>query len=439
MVLDPWQRHVMDVGLSQRADDSFAAREVAIIVARQNGKGSILECLALTKALLCDEPLVLWTAHEFATALEGYKRLKDLIGLSHEISSMVEKWYNSSTAVGVDFKNGSRIRFKARTTGSGRGWSASTLICDEAMFLNDSHMSALLPTISAIPNAQIWYASSAALIQSTTLHDLRSRALTKSGTDLAYMEWSASEDCESEDRDAWALANPALGFRLSEKAIETEFQAMSVQAFRRERLSIPDTEQSSTVFTEQMWSACRKPRSTIEGRLTFAVDIPPDRSSASIAVAGLNNAGDIHVEIVDHREGVAWVLGCLTELVKRWRAGQLLLDPGSGSGSLLRDLKDMRIEPRLVSVREIGQASGAFFDAVLEGKMVHLGQEPLDKAVLNAERRPLGDAFAWKRGQMVDASPLVAATLAYWGVQARKSRFQAVNLSAVLAAADSEA
>jgi Phage Terminase len=436
MDLDDWQRYVVDVGLALRSDESFAAREVALVVARQNGKGSILEVLALTKCLVAHEPLVLWTAHEFATALEGYKRLKDLIESSVSLSNRVEKWYNSSTAVGLDFKNGTRIRFKARTTGSGRGWSASTLICDEAMFLNDAHMSALLPTISANPNAQIWYTSSAALIQSSTLHDLRNRALTKTGDDLAYMEWSAPEDCDPEDRAAWAQANPALGYRLSEKAIETEFHAMSPQAFRRERLSIPDTEASSTVFTEDLWASCRDPRSELQGRLIFAVDIPPDRSAASIAVAGLNGKQKIHVEIIDNREGVSWVLPRLRELTARWRAGQLLLDPGSGSGSLLRDLSDLRIEPRMVSVREIGQASGAFYDAVLEGRLAHRGQDELDRAVLSAERRPLGDAFAWKRSIDKDASPLIAATFAFWGVQARK-RSKVVSLAAALAEAES--
>jgi phage terminase large subunit-like protein len=82
LFLDPWQQYVLDIGLATRANKTYAAREVGLIVSRQNGKGSILETLAVAKALIMDEPLILWTAHEFATALEGFRRLRDLIEAS---------------------------------------------------------------------------------------------------------------------------------------------------------------------------------------------------------------------------------------------------------------------------------------------------------------------------------------------------------------------
>jgi hypothetical protein len=40
-------------------------------------------------------------------------------------------------------------------------------------------------------------------------------------------------------------------------------------------------------------------------------------------------------------------------------------------------------------------------------------------ALAGAQKRPLGDAWAWaRRGAGVDISPLVAATLAKWGLGA---------------------
>ena len=37
--LDPWQQHVLEVALNEAADGRWAAFEVCLLVARQNGKG----------------------------------------------------------------------------------------------------------------------------------------------------------------------------------------------------------------------------------------------------------------------------------------------------------------------------------------------------------------------------------------------------------------
>ena len=67
--LDPWQRYVLDVALRVRPDDRWAAFEVALIVARQNGKGAVLEARELAGLFLDlpDEKLILHSAHEFKT------------------------------------------------------------------------------------------------------------------------------------------------------------------------------------------------------------------------------------------------------------------------------------------------------------------------------------------------------------------------------------
>ncbi|MFT2526241.1 hypothetical protein ACMWQA_27725, partial [Escherichia coli] len=44
----------------------------------------------------------------------------------------------------------------ARTKGSGRGFSASTILLDEAQELGFAVLAAILPTLSAIPNSQMW-------------------------------------------------------------------------------------------------------------------------------------------------------------------------------------------------------------------------------------------------------------------------------------------
>jgi hypothetical protein len=69
--------------------------------------------------------------------------------------------------------------------------------------------------------------------------------------------------------------------------------------------------------------------------------------------------------------------------------------------------------------REVAAACGQFYDAVTEQSLSHLDQAPLASALAGAQQRPLGDAWAWARRIVsVDISPLVAATLAKWGLGA---------------------
>jgi hypothetical protein len=69
-----------------------------------------------------------------------------------------------------------------------------------------------------------------------------------------------------------------------------------------------------------------------------------------------------------------------------------------------------------VSGREYAAACGGFYDAVVQGTVVHLDQPVLNAAVAGARKRILGDAWAWGRKGGTDVSPLVAATLARWGL-----------------------
>ena len=94
----------------------------------------------------------------------------------------------------------------------------------------------------------------------------------------------------------------------------------------------------------------------------------------------------------------------------------VVLDPGAAAGSLLPELVEAGIEVTTPTMREVGQACGAFYDAVQGGFLRHLEQEPLDDAVRGAKKRPLGDAWAWDRkNSSIDITPIVSSTLALWG------------------------
>lgn len=79
LFLDPWQQFVLDEMLAFRADGKFSAMEVAAVIPRQNGKGACLEARALAGLFLLDERLILFTAHQFKTAREHFRRIVGLV------------------------------------------------------------------------------------------------------------------------------------------------------------------------------------------------------------------------------------------------------------------------------------------------------------------------------------------------------------------------
>jgi phage terminase large subunit-like protein len=418
LILDPWQRHVITHSLGERRDGKYAAFEVGLLVPRQNGKGAVLEARELAGLFLFGEGLILHSAHEFKTAQEAFRRVLAIVENAPDLRKRVARIRTSHGEEGIELKSGARLRFVARSTGSGRGFTGDTVILDEAYNLSSEGMSALLPTLSARPNPQIWYTSSAGMATSDQLRRVRERGLAGEGKRLAFFEWSSPADVDLDSCEAWAQANPALGIRISEEFIESERDAMDDLGFSRERLGIWFDPSAHMVIDGRKWAALADPTSQVAGPLVFALDATPERSASAIAVAGRRADGIGHVEVVDARSGTGWVVDRVVELQQRHKPAAWLLDPASAAGAWIPALQERGIEPVLVTGREMAQACGALYEDVVENSAFrHLDQPQLNAALSGARKRPVGDAWAWhRRDSGIDISPLVASTLAWHGL-----------------------
>jgi hypothetical protein len=147
------------------------------------------------------------------------------------------------------------------------------------------------------------------------------------------------------------------------------------------------------------------------------VDVSPGSRSASIVAAMWRTDGKPHLEVVAHAPGTEWVAGRCAELAKH-RPLDWVLDPGGPAGALLPDLTAVGLEPRQTSTRDLGQACEAFSSAVATSAVRHLGDPVLSRAIAGAGRRDIGDGlWAWSRRKSeADICPLVAVTLAHWGL-----------------------
>jgi hypothetical protein len=431
--LDPWEELVLRESLGERQDGKWSAFEVGVMVSRQNGKGSILEARELAGLFLLGERLIVHSAHLFDTSLEHFRRLKHLIEGTPEFSRRVKKngIKNSHGEEGIELIGGQRIRFRTRTKGGGRGFSADLLVFDEAMVLPESSHNAILPTLSARPNPQVWYAGSAV---DQWIHEhgvvfagVRERGLEGGQDALAYFEWSAAgvENPQEAadialDRNAWAEANPGFGIRISDEYIENEQRSLTPRGFAVERLGIGDWPRTdgfdTQVIAPETWAARRNVKSAVKDPVRLAFDVSPDRASAAIGIAGKNAEGKWHVEVVDRRRGTGWVVPELIRLLESHGISEPMCDGIGPAGSLVPQLEEKGIDVETLTGREHAEACGAFYDECAEGGLCHIGQESLDSAIKGASQRSLGDAWLWSRkSSATDITPLVACTIALRG------------------------
>lgn len=435
--LDDWQEYALwrSMGMT---DGRWAAFETGLVVPRQDGKTEILvaRCLSALFSETTDSRLSIYTAHEYKTAREVFIRTRQLLDPPRDADPdlvadgrLLDQVKTIRTANGeeaIELHNGRRLRFLARTSGSGRGFTGDLVILDEAYRLNLEQMAALLPTLSARPNPQVYYASMGPMDDSEVQLSIRQRAL-EGGEDLCYLEWSIPDDASIDDVEGWKSSNPAEPHRITIAHMRKERAALGDEEFARERLC-SHTRKHHAVIPADVWFRLADRKSVTVGPVRFAVDIPPERNSASIAVAGSRADERPHIELIEHRPGVEWVQPRLLELLKAHRKSVVVLDPSSAAGSLISGLTAANHKPVLVSGREMAQACGQFYDTAQTGGMAWRPgpHEAVVAAAVDAGRkRPVGDAWAWhRRDTSVDISPLVALTLALYGMQtqARKRR-----------------
>lgn len=430
--LDAWQAFVLEHALRERADGQWAAFEVGLVVPRQNGKGGILEGRELAGLFLLGERLIIHSAHQFDTSLEAFRRLLQLIEETPELEARVQRVSKAHGEEGIELKGRQRIRFRTRTKSGGRGFSGDCVILDEAMILPTTAHGALMPTMSARPNPQLWYTGSA--VDQMIHHDgqvfarVRERGLSGDKS-LAFFEWSIDADDPSQvtatraaDPVSWAEANPALGIRIAEEYVDNERRSMDPRSFAVERLGVgdwPATTDAGGVIDMEAWEGLADRKSVFTGDPWFGFDVAPDRSVASIVAACRRDDGRVHVEIVDRREGSSWVIPRLGELVAKHGPRGVVCDGASPAAALVDGLRAREVFVETLSTREYVSACGQFYDAVDDASLVHLGDRVLAAAVRAGVKRPLVDSWAWsRRSSAADITPLVAVTVAasrLWG------------------------
>lgn len=481
--LYPWQAwlalHALELApgvtvknMHKRADDKplFRFRTVVVLVARQNGKTTVMTAMALFFLYVLQRKLILSTAQDLSMARDTWQSGIDVV---NEVDALQEevafiRTANSQETFGL--KSGGRWIVKPPNRRAVRGRAADLVLVDELR----EHQTwvgwaAISKTVMARPDAQIWGLSNAGDEQSVVLAKLRDIAhellddpdgilasqreviegdvvLTLGDEELpgevkedddqleldvssfGWFEWSSAPDLRPFDRKGWAQANPALGHgMLSERSLAAAATSDPLPVFQAECLCRFPSGRLDGLFPPGSWEDQVDPGSEVGSgeRIVCSVAVASDRSRAVVGIAGYRDDGLVHLGIIAARAGTEWVVPFLTGRIQDVEPPPfecvVVQERGAPESSLIQSMDEAAIPLKLWSGSALAAAWGQLFDEVSRGEdgvVRHRNQPLLTQAALSGQLRALGDGhFPDRRGSRIDVAPLIAIAASMWGLR----------------------
>ena len=447
----PWQEwlaiHALEI-VTEGEQWRFRFRYVLILISRQNGKTFFEVLLNIFFIYGLKSHLVLGTAQNLDTAVETFEDTVELIESVPELKELLQKVYRGAGRRELSISTGDRYKVIAATR-KARGLSSDLIMMDELREqTNWDAWGAVSKTMMARPTAILFGFSNAGDVTSVVLRHLRLQAHAKLGDPdgvasfinlggddiddaIGLFEWSAEPNCAIDDVEQWAQANPSLGFGfLTERALKTAMQTDPESIFRTECLCQWVESRLPEPFPEGSWQGSTDPESYIreDSELFWGVDMSQDRRWTVIAVCGLREDGNYHVELVERRLGTEWAVDWFRERAPKYGEMKLAFqERGAPVSGLAEQICTI---PGVVRMAQGGPNLSAgwnrFYDAVAACapedqrggvKVYHLPQPALDTPGRTCQLRNLGGGIMLpdRVKSPDDIAPLMACVMAYAG------------------------
>lgn len=318
----------------------------------------------------------------------------------------------------IEWANGSRLSVFAPAEDSLHGSATDLVVIDEARFFDARHgdglMGAVLPT-QATRDGQVWIPSTAGGPESLFLArqvEAARAVLGDPDARVALIDYGIGPNVRDGDLlDAVWRAHPAAGQPGGpvRDALAVAYDHMPAWQFAHEYGNRWRTEADVRVLPAPAWAATTTTDPLPPGPVTFAADVPPDRSESFITAC----CGGV-VEVVDVLPAPA-VAGRVLELVDSWGAAAVVVDAAGPAGTVADQLRPVSNRLIVTNTRELQIACTGFYDAVMAGTALHRPHLLLDTAATVAVRRQLGQSWVFSR--IDGGSVLIAASLAHWADQ----------------------
>jgi phage terminase large subunit-like protein len=395
----PYQEYVLKDMLTVDKNDRFVRKFSLLLISRQNGKTFLARMLILTHLLKWNTDVLIMSSNR-SMALETFRQVANALENNDHFKGMVKQIRHANGTESIEMLSGARLDVVAATRDGSRGRSINGLLyIDEVREISPEGYRAAVPVTRAHPNSHTLLTSNAGDAFSTVLNELRERALSSPPKSFGFYEYSAPQYCKITDRAGWAQANPALGYTITEEAIEEAIATSPIENTRTETLCQWIDSLSSPwphgVLEETSDSTLTIP---IGGYTIFGFDVSPSRRNASLVAGQVMADGRIGVGILQTWESQVSVDDLrIAADIKGWAdqyrpkmicydkyATQSIAERLANAGQITQD----------VSGQQFYQACSDLLDGLVNNRVVHNGQDELIKQMNNCAAK-VNDS-AWR-------------------------------------------
>lgn len=449
--LYPWQEwaliHMLEIEGNLTTKWNFRFRTIMILVARQNGKTILSKVIASFFLNVLQVDSVFGTSLSIEKAEEVWESVIEDQERVGELSAEIEKIARQNGGKKLILKGNRTYKVGAPNRRAGRGDSNDLVLLDELReHRNWETWGATIASTNAKPNALVLAFSNAGDPDSVVLRQIRSQAISEitkniedkksfggeDVDDLGLFEWSAEDECDTKDEKQIALANPALGYgKLTLKAIMLEEKLFPENQYRSECLCQTVDSLLPEPFPKGAWNNLLDKESFItpESDLWYGIDMSADRSVVSIAVCGLREDGNYHIECIARRNGLDWAIDWFR--ARALKAPMKLAFQGRGAPicGLAEQICSLQGVIRVpIEGPDLTNGWNRFWDGIANGKPIVDGEQEiggvkiyhLDQPVLNAPAKTMqlknlgnGNSLPDRSKSPDDISPLFACAMAF--------------------------
>jgi phage terminase large subunit-like protein len=413
----PYQEYVLKDMLTVDKKDMWIRKSSLLLISRQNGKTFLARMLILTHLLKWNTDVLIMSSNR-SMALETFRQVANSLENNDHLKGMVKQIRHANGTESIEMLSGARLDVVAATRDGSRGRSINGLLyIDEVREISEEGYRAAMPVTRAHANSHVLLTSNAGDAFSTVLNQLRERALDNPPKSFGFYEYSAPQYCKIDDRAAWAQANPALGYTITEAAIEEAIATSPIENTRTETLCQWIDSLSSPwphgILEETSNSELQIPPG---GYTVFGFDVSPSRRNASLVAGQILPDGKIGVGILQTWESAVSVddLKIAAE-IKAWsdqyRPRQICYDKYT-TQSIADKLSNAGCMVQDISGQQFYQACGDLLDGLVNHRVVHNGQANLMQQMNNCAAK-VNDS-AWrivKRKSAGDVSAPIALAM----------------------------
>ena len=376
----PYQAYVLKDMLTVDKKDMFVRKLSLLLISRQNGKTFLARMLILTHLLKWNTDVLIMSSNR-SMALETFRQVAKALENNDHFKGMVKQIRYANGTESIEMLSGARLDVVAATRDGSRGRSINGLLyIDEVREISEEGYRAAIPVTRAHPNSMTLLTSNAGDAFSIVLNQLRERALDNPPKSFGFYEYSAPQYCKITDKAAWAVSNPALGYTITEAAIEEAIATSPIENTRTETLCQWIDSLSSPwphgVLEDTSDSTLTIPPG---GYTVFAFDVSPSRRNASLVAGQLLPDGRIGVGILQTWESAVSVDDLkIAADIKAWadqyRPRQICFDKYTAQ-SIADKLSNAGCITQDISGAAFYQACGDLLDGLVNLRVVHSGQQ----------------------------------------------------------------